>query len=249
MRRTSLITFCGAAAAVALVGASPAAAAKVAGVKLLSCSPGDHSAVYQGRMTRVPGTDRMELRYTLLARPSGTKKRAEARLRVPGLDSWHRSKPGVGTFAWKQQLLNLAPGASYRVRVDYRWLDVDGAVIRSLQRRSAPCSQGDRLPNLRVRVDGASPTRTDGVWRYRIAVGNVGLAGARVSTVRLLVDGSLVDVELTPPLGIGVWNPLTVRGPACTMGVDVDVDHDKVIAESNETDNGAHMPCTDITGP
>jgi hypothetical protein len=249
MRRT-LITFCVAAAlalacAVSVAAAPGAKGSKLATVKLLSCSQADHSAVFQGRMTQVPDTDRMELRFTLLVRRPGPKK-AETRLRVPGLGAWHRSKAGVGTFAWKQQLLNLAAGGSYRVRVDYRWLDADGAVIRSSQRRSAFCSQGDRLPDLHVQIAGVRPTDTAGVWRYWLRIGNRGLGPAGSSAVRLSLDGSVVDVEPVGPLDPGVWTRVVVRGPACESWVEAEVDPDNVVVESAEGDNIHHVACADL---
>ncbi len=165
---------------------------------------------------------------------------------MPGLGAWRRSKAGVGTFAWKQQVLNLAAGGSYRVRVDYRWLDADGAVIRSAQRRSAPCDQVSHLPDLRVRVAGAKPTDTPGIWRYWLRVGNAGLGAAGGTAVRLTVDGAVVDVEPVAALDAGVWTRVVVRGPACDGWAEADVDPDGVVVESAEGNNRQRATCADL---
>jgi hypothetical protein len=245
MRRWTFIAVAGALAlSAALAGpAASAPDAKVASVKLLSCSLGDQSAVFQGRMTRVGGADHMALRYTLLSK---LPNQAETRVRVPGLGRWHSSKTGVGTFAFKQQVLNLAAGGAYRVRVEFRWLDAGGAVLRTAKRRSPACRQPAPLPDLRIEISGAKPTKNAGIWRYWLRAGNTGAGSVSNVAVRLSVDGAVVDVETVALLGSGVWGPVIVRGPACESSVDADIDPDGVVAETTETDNHAHVACADV---
>ncbi|HEY6781282.1 MAG TPA: CARDB domain-containing protein, partial [Thermoleophilaceae bacterium] len=213
-------------------------------VKLLSCSQAAQSAVFRGRMTRVPGADQMALRYTLLSRLPASS--GEKRVRVPGLGRWHRSKPGVGTFAFKQEMLNLAAGGTYRVRVDFRWFDETGALVKSTKRRSPACAQLARLPNLRIEIVGAQPTKTDGIWRYWLRVGNDGLALASNIGVKLSLDGTVASTQTVPLLDAGGWNRLTVRAPACERWADAEVDPGAAIAESNELDNRQQSACSDL---
>lgn len=251
MQRRAFTAIAGAALVAALVAAAPTQAAgpsdadaKLASVKLLSCSQTAQSAVFRGRMTRVPEADQMALRYTLLSKLPATA--GEKRVRVPGLGRWHRSKPGVGTFAFKQEVLNLAAGGSYRVRVEFRWYGADGTVVKSTKRRSPSCKQLERLPNLRIQIAGAQPTKTKGTWRYWLRVGNDGLAPATNAGVKLSVDGAVVDVENMPLLDVGTWNRVVVRAPACERWVDAEVDPEAAIAESNELDNRQQSACADI---
>jgi hypothetical protein len=246
MRRSILIAACGAVALVtALPGSAPAAAiaGKSPAIKLVSCTPEEHGAVYQGRMASIPGTDRMGMRYTLFSQAPG---KAELRVRVPGLSRWRRSKPAVGTFAWKQELLNLAVGATYRVQVDFRWYDVDGTVIRTTRKRSASCRQFSDLPNLRAQLVGAGATSVDGVVRYRVRVDNSGAVTANGAAVRLSVDGSAAQTQSLGALAAGESRTVSLYGPACQRWADAAADPDNTIVEVSESDNLHSLACADL---
>ena len=131
----------------------------------------------------------MAMRFTLLSTLGATG--GERKVRVPGLGRWHKSKPDVAGFSFKQEFLNLTGGGSYRVRIEFRWYDEAGAVVKSAKRRSPSCRQLDRLPNLRVQVVSGQPTQPKGVWRYGLRVGNDGLARAATIGVRLSIDGAV----------------------------------------------------------
>ncbi len=109
-------------------------------------------------------------------RPGSSRSTPAAVLR-----RWHRSKPGVRRFGYRQGFRNLPENATHRVRVDFRWYSADGKVIERARRRSAPCRQFFVLPNLTIRLLGIATTASPGVMRYRAAVTNTG-KGARPRT-------------------------------------------------------------------
>jgi hypothetical protein len=247
MRRSILIAACGAVALASAPPGNASAAAPIVGktpaIKLLSCIPEEHGAVYQGRMASIEGSDHMAMRYALLSQTPG---KAEVRVRVPGLSRWRRSKPGVGAFAWKQELLNLAVGATYRVQVDFRWYDAAGTVVRTTRRRSTTCRQFSDLPNLRVQLMGAGTTTTDGIARYRVRVDNGGAVTAYGAAVRLSVDGAVAQSQTLGALAAGESRTVSILGPVCGRWVEAAVDPDNAIVEVSESDNMHSLACADL---
>ena len=262
-RRTILIAACGAVAvASALPGVAPVHGAtltpppwtasapsavttptKSPVVKLVSCTPEEHEAVYQARMATITGADSMAVRFSLLSQVPG---KAEVRVRVPALTKWRKSKSGVGTFAWKQELLNLAAGATYRVSVDFRWLSVDGEVLRRTRVRAAPCRQYSDLPNLKPTLVGSVPGAAPGTTRYRVRVDNDGAATASGASLRLSVDGTVAQTQPLATLAAGESRVVTVVGPACGGWVEAAVDPDDAVVELSESDNVHMLACADL---
>jgi hypothetical protein len=238
-------------AAFAAVAAAPAAGEPVtltappAMVKVVDCSLDTHSATFRGRMKSVTNSDRMWMRFTLL------EKRAAGFevLAAPGLARWHKSKPGVGAFGYRQTVRGLQPGASYRMQVTYRWYSADGELIARARRRSPACRQFEQLPNLTVAVEDARKTSVDGVLRYGVRVSNIGLAPAGGVAVRMAVDGGVLDTITVALLRPGESRLLGFRGPPCTSSVSAAVDPDGVLAESSEDDNLHELSCAELPQP
>ena len=238
-------------AAFAAVAAAPAASEPVtltappAMVKVLDCSLDTHAATFRGRMKAVVNSDRMWMRFTLL------EKRATGFevLAAPGLARWHKSKPGVGAFGYRQTVRGLQPGASYRMQVNYRWYSADGELIARARRRSPACRQFEQLPNLTVAVEDARKTSVDGALRYGVRVSNIGLAPAGGVAVRMAVDGGVLDTITVGLLLPGESRLLGFRGPPCTSSVSAAVDPDGVLAESSEDDNLHELSCADLPQP
>ena len=239
MRRALIITAALAAAAFA-AAASAAPAPLPASVKLVKCSVEEHEAAFYGRMRQVPGTSRMAMRFTLLEK---TGDQAPGALRGPGLRRWHRSKPGVRVYAYRQGFRNLPENATHRVRVDFRWYADDGSVIARAKRRSGRCRQFVELPNFTTRLTGVTKTMVDGVVRYDAVVTNAGKAAATAVPVRLTVDGNVVDTVTIASLARGEQRSLAIRGPDCERAVRLEADPEKSIAESSDADNASELTC------
>ena len=239
MRRALIITAALAAAALA-AAASAAPAPLPVSVKLVRCSVEDHEAAFYGRMHQVPGASRMAMRFTLLEETGGD---SSGRLRVPGLRRWHSSKPGVSVFGYRQGFRSLPENASHRVRVDFRWYADDGSILERAKRRSARCRQFVELPNLFARLTGEQPTSVPGVVRYRAVIGNSGKAAASSVSIRLTVDGDIVDTVTITSLAPGEQREIVIRGPDCTRLVRLEADPEKAITESSDADNAHELSC------
>ena len=230
------------ALALALTAAAPAAASPLATAKVVQCStgltPAERVAVFRAGARRVAGAERMWIKFTLQERSGGGPFRAVA---APGLGVWRKSRSGVGRFAIRQRVLALVPGASYRVAVRYRWYTAEGELIRRARRLSPPCTHPGALPNLRVtRIGGRV---VNGTFRYAIEVFNRGRASSGSTTVRLTVDGDVVDTPAVPALAPGETTRVFVNGPECTATVSVLVDPAHLVREGNEGDNVLNTGC------
>lgn len=239
MRRLGLATLI-AAVTCATAYAAPQAApsAKKASVKLERCTLEDHSALFYARMRRVPDTARMKLRFTLLERAGGS---AWQKVDSPELAHWRKSEPGVRRFGYHQEVKGLTEGLAYRVSVRYRWYDAQGEVIKRARRRSKPCRQFDKLPNLKIQAVGRQ--RLASVWRYDFRVRNSGEAAAAGVPVQLVVDGAVIDSAVIANLAPGEVRVVRLRGPGCQSQYAGTVDPETAIAESDESDNRATAPC------
>jgi hypothetical protein len=118
-----------------------ASASRNAATELTRCSPDQRKAVFTGRMTHVPGSVRMVLRFKLFQRDADGDWVA---LRNRRLERRHRSLPGVRTFVYRQTLRGLPSGYAYRVLVRFRWYSDSGEVVLRERHRSRSC----RVPSL-----------------------------------------------------------------------------------------------------
>ena len=240
LRRLLTAAIVTAAASAAVATPAAGGARPLASVKLVDCSIESHSALFVARMHQVTDSERMWLRVKLFEKgDSGFRQ-----LKAPGLGRWRKSKPGVGTFAYKQAVKGLEAGSLYRAQVDYRWYDADGNLMQTMRRRSAPCRQFDVLPNLAASPVGSKSLRQSGVVRYRVLVTNDGIATATGIPVRLTVDGDVVDTVTVDELDPAERLVIGIQGPECTKSVKAEADPDGVIVESSEADNAHEVACS-----
>src|SRR5918992_2767626 len=225
--------------AVPLMILAAALPAPPATVKVVDCSVEEASADFYARMRPVAGSDRMWLRFTILERQGVGYEPLRAR----GLSRWHRSKPGVSAFGYRQTIRGLRPGSAYRARVSFRWYSADGELVERTRRTSRACRQFDEVPNLTSAVAGYGPTKVPGVVRYMMRVANTGAAPAHEAEARLSVDGGVVDTVTIPVLDPGMSRDVAVLGPPCTSSVSSVADPDGVIVESSEDDNENTVAC------
>jgi hypothetical protein len=235
----------GAACLPALASGKPryTASTSTAIVKVLRCSRALGEAVFHGRMRSVADSERMAMRFTLLER---TGMEGFQAVPAPKLGKWHRSRPGVGAFGYKQAVRNLVKGSVYRVRVDYRWYDEEGEVVGRKRRSSTSCPKETALPNLQVRLAGVRNTSSTDTDRYYVKVMNVGRAPAAGVAVRLAVDGIASGTVTVPQLYPKGAKIVTIRAPECESWVDARIDPDGLIAETWEHDNTHVLACQDL---
>jgi CARDB len=210
-----------------------------ASVKVVDCSVEESSAAFYARMRPVEGSERMSMRFTVLERHVGGYEPISAR----GLSRWHRSRPGVAGFGFRQTVRGLQAGGVYRAQVSFRWHSPEGELIERARRTSPACRQYHEVPNLTSAVLGIGPAKPPGVLRYEMRISNEGPAAAEDVDARLSVDGNLVDTVTIPSLEPGESRDVAVLGPACTSSVSSMADPGGVIVESSEADNGHSVDC------
>ncbi|MFN2617309.1 MAG: hypothetical protein ABR581_09320 [Thermoleophilaceae bacterium] len=88
-------------------------------------------------MTRVPGSQRMVMRFRLLQRDADG---AWIALRHRKLGRRHSSLPGVRAFFYRQGVRGLPSGYAYRVLVRFRWYSTGGQLVRRERHRSRSCT-------------------------------------------------------------------------------------------------------------
>jgi CARDB len=235
--------------ALTAVGTGTASAASPAIVKLAQCrvSTKAHgrSATFVGRMRSVPNTNRMAMRFTLLERLG---RGAAGPLEVPGLAAWRISRHGVRRFRYRQQVRGLLKGGTYRALVEFRWQDAAGHRIKAKARRSAPCRQPGRPPNLQIASVEVVPGTVPSVAAYQVVVANTGGSAQRGVRLSLAVDGELLGPVEIASLRPGERRRVEVLGPVCRREVEAAVDPDQDIRESNEADNVRVQACSTASG-
>ena len=211
---------------------------RLASVRVADCDRGAQEAVFRAGMRRVRGTERMRLRFQILER-AGTGD--WTRIRASGLNRWRRSRLDVRRFAYRQRVRGLVEGAAYRARVDFKWYDGDGEVIRRGRKRSGVCGMVPPGSNLQPRGVYLRPAGS-GV-RYTVIVRNAGSIAAPASSLALSVDGYRPRVVTAPPIDAGDSVALAVPGRPCVERVRAVVDREQLVPEEDEGDNGLVRPC------
>jgi hypothetical protein len=230
---------------VALATDAPAArrAASKASVKVTDCRSADEgesrSASFQGRVRAIRGSTRMGMRFTLLERFGDERRHVVA---FPELRAWHWSRSGIRDFRYKQTVTGLQGGGEYRMRVDYRWYDGEGNLLRKARRNSNTCRQPGELANLRPGLPTAGPGPS-GTAVYVVPVQNRGRATAKDVEVDFSVDGAATNVGHIDEIGPGEREEVRITGPVCEGGVRVVVDPSDTIKERRERDNVLKTGC------
>jgi hypothetical protein len=216
--------------------------------ELVECAHGkqakDRRATFRGEMTQLGGSDtawRMQMRFALSERVG---RGVWIGLSAPGIGVWREARPGIVRFAYRQRVVALQKGTSYRALVEFRWLSADGKVFRRESERSPVCRQPGRLPNLKVRDSVAiQPGPTQSTRRYAVKVGNTGTATARQVELMLLVDGAEVDIRTIGRVNSGDRRTVTFVGPVCASRVEARIDPHAAIRELTERDNAMRTAC------
>jgi hypothetical protein len=224
-----------------------ASAASAGSARLLSCDsaldPAGRAAVFEGRMRRVRGATRLQMRFTLQSR---TRDQSSWHaLAAPGFGRWLSSDPGVGRYVYTKRVVALFAPASYRTTVRFRWLGGDGRPLASDRSTSPTCRQLDLRPNLRPLGIDARPGADAAHARYVVPVANRGRTAAGPFDVVVTVDGTTLNPAQSPGLAPGEQALVEVDGPPCTQGstLTVDVDPTGAVDERAEADNRLTVTC------
>jgi hypothetical protein len=231
-----------AVAALAVPGAADARIAPIASIK--SCKSGDsadaRAAVFYGRMKQVNGTDQMMMRFTLMQRFGDSK---QIKVDLPALRAWRQSTPGVKVFGYSQTVAGLAQGGDYRAKIEYRWLDRDGNLLRKDARQTGVCHVKGDLANLALGDISAGPGPVADTSIYKLTVMNVGKVAANDVAVELFVDGAATDIQHIVSLAPNESRQVSFRGPVCKRRLRALVDPNNAIHEESELDNEQIFGC------
>ncbi len=217
-------------------------------VDLVECARGkqakDRQAVFRGQMKQTGDGLRMQMRFALDERVGNGPWTG---VKAPGIGVWHEARPGIAKFAYRQRVVALQKGTSYRAAVQFRWLAQDGSTARRELGKSPVCRQPGKLANLKIRDSvSAMPGPTEETLRYAVVVANTGSATATDVEVRLLVDGAEIDTRTLRRLKPGERRVVRFVGPKCVGEVRALADPNLRVRESNERDNLIRTPCSAV---
>jgi CARDB len=248
-------------AALVLVAAAPAAATAAgapAGARLLAChrSPSIDArvAVVGTSMRPIQGAGRLAVKLDLWQRTAGA--RWTQRTDVPGLGSWVSPSDALlgsragDVFKYRQAVGRLVVPAAYRFHVTFRWLDGGGIVVREASATTAACRQPDLRPDLVLRSVAATPsTRSPGLVRYAVTVGNAGRSAVVRATVTATFPnpaGPSLHSRNVRRLAPGESVLVTFTGPGCAAGAPPPTfvaDPANVLEETSEANNQLAAVC------
>lgn len=216
--------------------------------ELFECKRGkqsdDRRAVFRGEMNQIAGANAMLMRFHLHAKVGSEAWRG---VRAPGVEQPRQARPGVLRFAYRQSVLNLRKGASYRASVDFRWYAANGTLVKREVHDSPVCRQPGKLSNPKIRdsihvADGPTPDTR----RYVVRVGNTGSIATQNIFLKLSVDGAEVDTRRILRLAPGQRREIGFVGPVCRGSVVARLDPDDLIPEIWERDNVMKTPCAEL---
>ena len=236
-----------AAAALALLAPAVAQARRAPhSAKLVACQrsadPLARLLTVRASLRAIHGSTRLGLRFDLYGRSGAGGFR---RVAGAGLGAWSYSDRGVGGYVVRKTVNNLPTPAVYRMVVRFRWINAHGRVLRSAQRITGPCAQGDLRPDLAVIGVSVRPGARAGVFRYVAVVRNVGRGGSGPTTVSLEAGGAALATKRLPGLRPGNRTVVRFSGPACDASAPprVVADPSGLIADSNRANNALAATC------
>ncbi len=220
------------ATAVVVLALPATAAAAEGSVALTICAPDERAAKFDARMTRVPGTAKMKMRFLLERRAARSLR--YRRVSAPSFSRWMRSK--ADRYSVEREVDGLKGPARHRAQVQFRWIDATGRVIARDRAWSRACWQRDHRPNLKL-----SAFQRD-AKRYLATVSNTGRSASEAFTLQLTVDG-MPQSRAVASLEPGESRQVELQGPSCTGSASVVADPLDEIDERSERDNAHTITC------
>jgi len=207
-------------------------------------------------MRPLPGTEKLQMRFTLLERAGGAAT-LQTVVRAGDLDVWISPKdatlgqlPG-DVWELNKSVSDLDAPATYRFRVAFRWIGAHDHVIGTAARLSRRCHQLEPRPDLLVKSISVSPIVGKPLKNLYVAViANQGATGAGPFEV-VFTPGDAPGDDFAPKthtvqfLGAHGTRAETFVGPECDAASPpaVTVDATDQVGDDNGADNTLTAAC------
>jgi hypothetical protein len=158
---------------------------------------------------------------------------------------WVLADPGFTGYKNDQVVSSVTQGATYRVRVRFRWTDASGHVVARATHITNACRQKETRADLRIAKLSIEPGPGPGSRRYVAVVRNAGRTAAGSFDVMLnLISGQYR--RTVSGLAPGQRTTVVIQAPRCRAGeaVVAAADPDKVVDEAFEDNNSAVVACS-----
>ncbi len=241
--------------AVASVAAVASAAASRAQLRGFVCQtaldPAGRAVSITAVMRPVTGTQRLEMKFQLLSKPTGAA--SFTALTGSGLGSWQSppaQHPPLGRRSGDVWIVHhpvvvLSAPAVYRFRVSFRWIGSHGKVLATTTKSSPTCRQPELRPDLLVESFVASPVAGHPhLNSFAAVIRNAGATAARNFYVEFS-DGAKTTSHQIKRIPAHGKVTLTFTGPACTTTSppSLTIDPQGVVDDLNRTNNTATAVC------
>jgi hypothetical protein len=202
-------------------------------------------------MRPLAGTQKLELRFDLLARAAGAG--GFTPLSGTGLGTWitpGAPNPTLGRRAgdvWivHHPVADLAAPAAYRFRVGFRWLGAHGKVLGTATKTTASCRQPELRPDLLVQSVTVGPApHHPKLDQYVAVIRNAGATAAGPFNVEFS-DGSQAKSGAIKRIPAHATRAIVFVGPACTATAppSLTIDPQSQVDDFNRANNTASAVC------
>ncbi|HTX07774.1 MAG TPA: CARDB domain-containing protein [Solirubrobacteraceae bacterium] len=210
----------------------------------------------QAVMRPVTGTARMQMRFVLMRKTASGS--AFTMVRGRQLDSWISPQdPTLGqnpgdVWILSHPVVDLAAPATYRFRVNFRWIGAQGQRLATAVQTTAGCYQPEMRADLLVRsLTAGALTAGQSSQTYTALIANRGQTGAGPFQVSLTGAGSTSQTVTVGWLAAHSTAREQFVAPACAAGTNliVTVDPTHTVDESNFANNTLTTPCPAPAAP
>jgi hypothetical protein len=252
----------GVGATIALAGSTASGATPRAQLQSFACQraldPSDRSVSVSAVMRPLPGTEKLEMQFSLLER-SGGSATFQTVVRAGDLGVWISPKdPTLGqqpgdVWELSKPVINLDAPASYRLRVAFRWIGAHSNVIGTAVRLSRSCNQRELRPDLLVKsISVSSDPGRPQKDLYTSVIANRGATGAGPFEVLFTPgDDSAPKTHTVGFLGAGQAIRQTFVGPLCDAASPPTVTADAAsqVDDYNRANNTLTAACPASAAP
>jgi hypothetical protein len=235
--------------AVAAPAAASTPASRHSSARVTACAAdpatSEYSATFTGTMRRYRHAAGLEMRFALYTRSAAVPHWTHA-ASVGGFDNWIAANAGVTKYISDKSVHPLAPGASYRALIHYRWRNAKGKIVARATHLTPLCHAPDRRANLKVKKITARPADATGMRTYVVKVLNNGGTSAPVFMTGLAVNNAVQpDRSSGAELAPGASTLVSFAAPACAPGstVTATADTGGAVDERDESDNALSVAC------